>query len=81
MKDVEMALEAGVTAVFARYGTTHFADGDDRYELLKAVTHWTDEDVAREKLIKDNSKHLKPDYVIDRFDELLDIINFRKKNE
>ncbi|WP_198678990.1 HAD family hydrolase [Pseudidiomarina sediminum] len=79
MKDVEMALQAGVTAVFAKYGTGHFEGDDRRYELLQAVTHWTDADVEREQEIKRNSKHLKPDYTIDRFDQLLEIINFRKK--
>ena len=79
MKDVEMALQAGVTAVFAKYGTGHFNGEDTRYKLLQAVTHWTDADVQREQEIKKNSKHLQPDFTIDSFDELLDIFNFRKK--
>jgi beta-phosphoglucomutase-like phosphatase (HAD superfamily) len=46
MKDVAMAQQAGVTDVFARFGQV-----SDRleYQQLLRVTHWTDEDVARER--------------------------------
>ena len=51
MKDVAMAQSAGVTDVHAKYGE---AQQRPEYELLRRVTHWTDEDVARERV------HLEP---------------------
>lgn len=46
-KDVFMAQQAHVTAVHAAYGAAqHRAE---EYDLLKKVTHWTPEMVAREK--------------------------------
>ncbi|ECW1097582.1 HAD family hydrolase, partial [Salmonella enterica] len=42
MKDIEMAQKANVSDVFASYGTGHFEDNKEGYELLRAVTHWTD---------------------------------------
>lgn len=45
MKDIAMAQAAGVLDVHAAYGQAqHRAE----YDLLRRVTHWTDEDVARE---------------------------------
>ncbi|EKO3468445.1 HAD-IA family hydrolase [Vibrio fluvialis] len=77
MKDIEMAQQACVTDVFARYGTTHFENNAEGYELLRAVTHWTDEDVEREKRIKENYHHIPPTYTVDSFSELLEIFNFQ----
>ncbi len=79
-KDIAMANHAGVTSVYAKYGTGHF--NDDRlkdYELLRAVTHWTDEEVAEEERLKKSGEHHNADYEINNFAELLDIINFQKK--
>jgi phosphoglycolate phosphatase-like HAD superfamily hydrolase len=46
-RDMRMAQEAGVTGLHARYGDTV---GRDEFELLKRVSHWTDDDVRRENL-------------------------------
>lgn len=46
MKDVAMAQEAHVTDVHALYGEVQQHPG---YDLLRRVTHWTDEDVERER--------------------------------
>jgi phosphoglycolate phosphatase-like HAD superfamily hydrolase len=48
-KDVAMALDAGVDCAWASYGE---AQETAAYELLKLVTHWSDEDVEREKRIR-----------------------------
>lgn len=45
MKDIAMAQAAGVHDVHAAYGQ---AQQRAEYDLLRRVTHWTDEDVARE---------------------------------
>jgi len=76
MKDIEMAQLAGVCDVFAKYGTAHFTDNADGYNLLRAVTHWTDEDVERERKIKEQSPHNPPNHTIDRFEQILSIFEF-----
>lgn len=48
-KDVRMAQEANVVDVHASYGTAHTRD---EYELLVAVSHWSDEEVHREQELK-----------------------------
>jgi len=73
MKDVAMAQDAGVTDVLAKYG---MATHREVYELLRAVTHWSDEDVAREKEI--NSRALvKPTFELQHsLLELFDLFEF-----
>lgn len=75
-KDVAMAQDAGVTDVYAEYGTGHRSEGsDDQYELLRQVTHWTTEDVEREKNLKE--KHINPTHVLEGgFAELLALFRF-----
>ena len=48
MKDIVMAQAAGVLDAHAEYGLVQHRD---EYDLLRRVTHWTDEDVAREKAL------------------------------
>lgn len=48
-KDIAMAQDAGVDYAWARYGEWQDSNA---YELLRAVTHWTDEDVEREKKVR-----------------------------
>lgn len=45
MKDIAMAQATGVLDVHAAYGQAQWRA---EYDLLRRVTHWTDEDVARE---------------------------------
>lgn len=46
LKDVFMAQQAGVTDVYAAYGSSQHKP---EYELLRKVTHWTPEMVERER--------------------------------
>lgn len=48
-KDVAMAQDAGVEYAWAKYGEWQDSEA---YDLLRAVTHWTDEDVEREKKVR-----------------------------
>lgn len=68
-KDVGMAHSAGVTAAWARYGTSY-----DRklWELLVRVTHWTAEDAARESDLRRLPVE-SPDVVLDSFSEVLQL--------
>lgn len=73
-RDVYMAQEAGITSVYAQYGSVLESNA---YELLRKVTHWTDEDVRRE--IDFKNRHLEiqaPDYTITKFSELLNQFKF-----
>lgn len=72
-KDVQMAQEAGVTDVHASYGTAHTKSGYD--ELLVKVTHWTDEDVTRERDLK--AHDVKAHTTLEKhFDEILGKFDF-----
>jgi FMN phosphatase YigB (HAD superfamily) len=46
MKDIFMAQQAGVHDAYAKYGQSMDREG---YDLLRSVSHWTDEDIEREK--------------------------------
>lgn len=72
-RDILMANEAGVTSIHANYGNKIFSH---EYTLLKEVTHWTLEEVAREINFKNRIKEFKinPDYTINSFHKILDII-------
>jgi len=74
VKDVYMAQKASICDVYASYGTSHRREG---YELLKSVTHWTDEMVEKEKSTSDIE--VVPTVVLKNlFSELLDNFNFIK---
>jgi hypothetical protein len=44
-------------------------------------THWTEQDVEREKSLKDEARGVEPDYVLDRFDDLIRLLEFSKIKE
>jgi FMN phosphatase YigB (HAD superfamily) len=71
VRDVAMAKQAGVTAIWARYGTTY---DPEHWTYLVKVTHWTDEDVSREKALKAKYRDVVPDYTIDSFSQLKAIV-------
>jgi FMN phosphatase YigB (HAD superfamily) len=73
MKDIAMAKDAGVIDVFAEYGR---AQDRPEYELLREVSHWTDEDVAREKELQ--KRHVDPTHVLQgSLSEVLAIFAFQ----
>jgi FMN phosphatase YigB (HAD superfamily) len=71
VRDVAMAKEAGVTAIWARYGTKY---DPDCWKYLVKITHWTDEDVNREKSLKTKYGSVIPDHTIDEFAQLKSIV-------
>jgi histidinol phosphatase-like enzyme len=74
MKDITMAQDAGVRDVYAQYG---YAQDREAYELLRAVTHWTDDDVARERTILARGT-VTPSYTLrDSFAELTSLFLFQ----
>ncbi|SER16820.1 HAD family hydrolase [Neolewinella agarilytica] len=74
-KDVSMAIDADVFSIHAAYGS----NTDSKiYELLKEVSHWTDEDILREaKYNKDNGDNPIPSLRLEKsFEEILDHFEF-----
>src|SRR3546814_659973 len=72
-KDIWMAQHAGVTDAHAAYGA---AQQQDAYALLRRVSHWPQDDVEREKTLL-NDATIIPTYRLDRFDQLLNKIEFQ----
>ncbi|UAS96616.1 HAD-IA family hydrolase [Enterobacter cloacae complex sp.] len=70
-KDISMAKSIGMKAVWARYGR-QFAP--ELWEILVKITHWTDKDVEREEQLKESFSRIKPDYSINSFAEILDLM-------
>jgi FMN phosphatase YigB (HAD superfamily) len=68
IRDVAMAKQAGVSAVWARYGTRY---DPELWNLLVAVTHWSPADIEREVKLREAFRNVQPDFTIDRFNELL----------
>lgn len=72
-RDIAMANQAGVLSVYAKYGNE--IDGGN-YDLLRSVTHWTPEEVERERQFK-HMEFSKPDYEVNNLMELAKLINFK----
>jgi len=71
-KDVRMAQAAGVLDVYAKYGDPV---GDDRYELLRRVTHWRSPAVETER--QATQEAVSPTYTLDlSFGQLLQKFEF-----
>jgi FMN phosphatase YigB (HAD superfamily) len=73
MKDIKMAQDAGIIDVHAKYGV---ATNSTAYEVLRRVTHWTKEDVEREKRISAGGT-VYPRYTLENsISELFDYFEF-----
>jgi len=73
LKDIRMAQDAGVTDVYAKYGS---ATDKEAYNLLRRVTHWSKADVERERRVL-ASHSIVPTYTLEHsFKQLLDLFDF-----
>ena len=71
-KDIAMAKDAGVASAWAKYGET---PDNPAYDLLRSVTHWTDEDVEREREVR--AREVVADVVLtSNFGEILEHFSF-----
>lgn len=76
-KDVAMAKDAGVDYAWASYGE---AQDTEAYEMLKMVTHWSDEDVERERRIRE--RDVRADVVLDKsLSQILDQYSFSEYHQ
>lgn len=74
MKDVTMAQLASVTDVYAKYGDPVRRE---EYDLLRAVSRWTDEQIQEEVVLY--QRGVKPTYVLESgFSDLLRFFHFVK---
>jgi FMN phosphatase YigB (HAD superfamily) len=64
MKDIPMARAIGAVDIFAAYGCRR---DSAPYELLRKVSHWTDDDIARERALL----AAEPTHSLDRFSDIL----------
>jgi phosphoglycolate phosphatase len=71
VRDISMAKMAGVQSAWARYGTRY---DPGLWSLLVRITHWSDEDVAREAELRNSFQDVQPDFVLDSFDQLPKIL-------
>ena len=67
-----------MTEIWAKYGV---AQNREQYGLLRRVTHWTDDEVARERDLAQQlsvkGRGLSPRYTLEHsFDELLQLFDF-----
>jgi len=73
MKDVAMAQSVGAIDFLAEYGVVQHSN---EYDLLRQVSHWSEEDVRRERSISARP-HVTPTYVLHRrFDEIFPLLQF-----
>lgn len=71
MKDIAMAQSAGVLDIHAQYGLVQH---QEEYDLLRRVTHWPDQDVAREKTLARPESDIIPTLVChEQFGEVLPV--------
>jgi phosphoglycolate phosphatase-like HAD superfamily hydrolase len=66
-RDVSMAKEAGVTAIWAKYGSSY---DRELWKYLVRITHWTAADVDREETLRSIYGSVTPDVTIESFTEL-----------
>lgn len=70
-KDVAMAKDAGVFGVWAEFGE---ARGQLGYDFLREVSHWTQEDVEKDRILK--AKDVVADAILrEGISELIPIVN------
>ena len=67
---------AGVASVLCKY-PPNSKGTNDFYPKLVAISHWTEKDFQREKEVKQicQNNNIRPDYVVDSFEQLIGIIS------
>lgn len=71
-RDILMARKAGVTAVWAEYGTRY---DQSLWGTLVKISHWTDEDVIRDAELRKQAQVTQADFTLHVFSDLLPLLN------
>ena len=75
-RDILMAKQAGMYAIWAKYGTVHTLG---EYERLVRITHWTARDVKREMQLQEKAKDIEADATLkESFAEIVDVLQVAK---
>ncbi|GGB03544.1 hypothetical protein GCM10011491_34640 [Brucella endophytica] len=75
-KDIAMARDAGIFDVYAKYGESQRRP---EYDLLRSVSHWTQEDVERERSIMETKLDFTPSATLHEcFAEIFKFCDFMK---
>jgi phosphoglycolate phosphatase len=69
VRDMLMAKQAGVLAIWAQYGTNV---SESHYKKLVRISHWSDEDIEREVTLRKTAAGLKSDIVAESFSEVVE---------
>ncbi len=78
-RDILMAKRAGAYAIWAAYGAHH---DEDEYARLVRISHWTEEDVKRERELKEEAKKINPDFIMtNSFSEVLLALGLKSRRE
>jgi FMN phosphatase YigB (HAD superfamily) len=71
-KDVMMARKAGCFAIWAKYGVSN---DTDMYSKLVKISHWSEDDIIREKRLAHDAIAVAPDFVCKTsIKEILDVL-------
>jgi phosphoglycolate phosphatase len=77
-RDILMAKEAGVFSIWAAYGARH---DPEMYDKLVRISHWTPEDVERERELRLRALHIKPDFIVENsFSDVLFVLDPRVRS-
>jgi phosphoglycolate phosphatase len=72
-RDVLAAIGANVLSIWAKYGAFH---DEEAYRKLIRISHWTAEDIARERALTIRAKGVRADYILERnFCEILNVFD------
>lgn len=71
-RDILMARNAGVTAVWAEYGTRY---DHSLWAILVKISHWTDEDVVRDAELRKQAQVIQADFTLHAFSDLLPLLD------
>jgi len=74
VRDIYMAKRAGLHSAWAKFGTLY---EKTLWPKLVRVTHWTDADVEREKILREEAGDVKPEIVLENFSDVLSYYEFR----
>lgn len=70
-RDILMAQAAGVTSVWAEYGTRY---NRNFWSTLVQITHWTEADIVRDAELRRQAEAVWPDFTIQSFSELIPLV-------
>lgn len=68
-RDIMMAQQAGVFAIWAKYGAS-VSKAD--YEKLVRISHWSAADVEREQALRSLAESVNPDYIANSFKDVVE---------